>query len=105
MQTFSGVMTSLNPEWKSDSHLRLQVEDSMKTSLFGSQQTHITNDESPATTHSISVGQLEKELGVRLKTADSIVIGRVVSAQYHEKHGEPPSKHRQWVDGTHTELR
>jgi hypothetical protein len=41
---------------------------------------------------------------VRLKPAESIAIGRAVAAQYREQHGEPPSKHRQWVDGAEREV-
>jgi len=101
--SFCGLMSSLNADWKSDARLRLQIEDSMKTALFGGQQTLITNGEPPAT-HSISVGQLAQELGVRLKPADSMAIGKAVAAQYREQHGEPPSKHRQWVDGAEREV-
>jgi hypothetical protein len=102
--SFCGLMTSLNPEWKSDTRLRLQIEDSMKTALFGGQQALITNGESLATSRSISVSQVAHELGVRLKPAESIAIGRAVAAQYREQHGEPPSKHRQWVDGAEREV-
>ena len=98
-----GLMTSLNPDWKSDARLRLQIEDSMKTVMFGGQQL-ITNGESLATSRSISVSQVAQELGVRLKPAESIAIGRAVAAQYREQHGEPPSKHRQWVDGAEREV-
>ena len=104
VQTFSGLMTSLNPDWKSDARLRLQIEDSMKTVMFGGQQALITNGESLATSRSISVSQVAQELGVRLKPAESIAIGRAVAAQYREQHGEPPSKHRQWVDGAEREV-
>jgi hypothetical protein len=99
-----GLMTSLNPDWKSDARLRLQIEDSMKTVMFGGQQALITNGESLATSRSISVSQVAQELGVRLKPAESIAIGRAVAAQYREQHGEPPSKHRQWVDGAEREV-
>ena len=103
VQTFSGLMTSLNPDWKSDARLRLQIEDSMKTAMFGGQQALITNGE-PTDTRSISVSQVAQALGVRLKHSDSVAIGRAVAAQYREQHGEPPSKHRQWVDGAEREV-
>jgi len=104
VQTFSGLMTSLNPDWKSDTRLRLQIEDSMKTAMFGSQQALITNGDSPATSRSISVSQVAQELGVRLNHSDSIAIGRALASEYREQHGEPPSKHRQWVDGAEREV-
>jgi hypothetical protein len=97
-------MSSFNPDWKSDTRLRLQLEDSMKTVMFGGQQALITNGESPATSRSISVSQVAQELGVRLNHSDSITIGRALAAQYREQHGEPPSKHRQWVDGAEREV-
>ena len=103
VQTFSGLMTSLNPDWKSDARLRLQIEDSMKTAMFGGQQTLITNGE-PIATRSISVSQVAQELGLRLNHSDSIAIGKAIAAQYREQHGEPPSKHRQWVDGAEREV-
>jgi hypothetical protein len=103
MGSFCGLMTSLNPDWKSDTRLRLQIEDSMKTVMFGGQQALITNGE-PTAARSISVSQVAQALGVRLKHSDSIAIGRAVAAQYREQHGEPPSKHRQWVDGAEREV-
>jgi hypothetical protein len=105
--SFCGLMTSLNPDWKNDTRLRLQIEDSMKTVMFGGQQALITNGESSvtaATSRSISVSQVAQELGVRLNHSDSITIGRALAAQYREQHGEPPSKHRQWVDGAEREV-
>jgi hypothetical protein len=102
--SFCGLMSSLNPDWKSDTRLRLQLEDSMKTAMFGGQQALITNGDSHATSRSISVSQVAQELGVRLNHSDSIAIGRALAAQYREQHGEPPSKHRQWVDGAEREV-
>ena len=103
MGSFCGLMTLLNPDWKSDARLRLQIEDSMKTVMFGGQQTLITNGE-PIATRSISVSQVAQELGMRLNHSDSIAIGKAIAAQYREQHGEPPSKHRQWVDGVEREV-
>ena len=37
VQTFSGLMTFLNPEFKSDARLRLQIEDSLKNAMFNDQ--------------------------------------------------------------------
>ena len=104
MGSFCGLMTSLNPEWKSDTRLRLQIEDSMKTAMFGGQQALITNGDSLTTSRSISVSQVAQELGVRLKHSDSIAIGKALASQYREQYGEPPSKHRQWVDGAEREV-
>ena len=104
VQTFSGLMTSLNPDWKNDARLRLQIEDSMKTAMFGGQQALITNGEFPATSRSISVSQVAQELGVRLNHSDSITIGRALASEYRKEHSEPPSKHRQWVDGAEREV-
>jgi hypothetical protein len=47
VQTFAGLMTSLNPEWKSDARLRLQLEDSVKNAFFTPVQPLITNGEAP----------------------------------------------------------
>ena len=38
VQTFSGLMTALNPDWKKDARLCMQIEDSMKTAMFSPQQ-------------------------------------------------------------------
>ena len=38
VQTFSGLMTALNPDWKKDTRLCMQIEDSMKTAMFSPQQ-------------------------------------------------------------------
>ena len=76
----------------------------MKTAMFGGQQALVTNGGSLASSHSISVSQVAQELGVRLSHSDSITIGRALASQYREQHGEPPSKHRQWVDGAEREV-
>jgi hypothetical protein len=105
--SFCGLMSSLNPDWKNDTRLRLQLEDSMKTVMFGGQQALITTGESAAVaadSRSVSVSQVAQELGVRLKHSDSIAIGRALAARYREQYGEPPSKHRQWVDGAEREV-
>lgn len=105
--SFCGLMSSLNPDWKNDTRLRLQIEDSMKTAMFGGQQARITNGDSPATaatSRSISVSQVAQELGVRLNHADSIAIGRALASEYRKQYNKPPSKHRQWVDGAEREV-
>jgi hypothetical protein len=38
VQTFSGLLTVLNPDWKKDARLCLQIEDSMKTAMFSPHQ-------------------------------------------------------------------
>ena len=45
MQMFAGLMTSLNPDWKKNTRLCLQLEDSMKNAYFTPGQPHITNGE------------------------------------------------------------
>jgi hypothetical protein len=103
VQMFAGLMTSLNPDWKKDKRLCLQLEDSVKTALFGGQQALITNGES-GPSRGISVSQVAQELGIRLKHSDSIAIGKALASEYREQHGKPPSKHRQWVDGAEREV-
>ena len=38
VQTFSGLLTALNPDWKKDARLCLQIEDSMKTAMLSPHQ-------------------------------------------------------------------
>lgn len=106
IRDFASVMDMLNPDWKSDSRLRLQVEDSLKNTLFGEalvpSAAAVTNGEDGAVplTQSVSIGEVAQKMGYSsLKHADQVGIGRMVAKAYHRRHGQQPSKHRQWVDG------
>ena len=100
VQMFAGLMTALNPDWKKDTRLCLQLEDSMKNAYFTPGQARITNGEAQAPlTRSISIGQLAQEMGLRLKHGESIAIGKISKKNYTEQYGESPSLHRQWVNG------
>lgn len=97
IKEFANIMTSLNPDWMSDGRLRLQVEDSLKNVVLSDKQKLIANGDGPAP--SVSVSQVAQEMGIRLKQAELVAVGRRVAREYHRKHGEKPSKHKQWVDG------
>jgi hypothetical protein len=100
VQMFAGLMTSLNPEWKSDARLRLQLEDSMKNAFFTPTQPLITNGEAHVPlTRSIDVSTVAQDLGVRLKDGEAMAIGRIVKKKYIEKYDEEPSLHDQFVRG------
>ena len=104
VQMFAGIMTSLNPDWRQDDRLRLQLEDSVKNAFFTPGQPLITNGEAHVPpTRSIAVSQLAQELGLRFKNGDLSAIGRIAKKTYIEQHGEAPSTHRQWVDGVERE--
>ena len=106
LEKFNGLMTDLNPAWKEDARLRLQVEDSLKTAVLSKTTLLIENgrSESRDLKQSISVSQVAQELDVRLNHAESIAIGKKVARAYAEAYGEKPSKHRQWVDGAELEV-
>jgi len=99
VEKFSDLMTSLNPTWKNDSRLRMQVEDALKTTVISSKAAQIANGAGVPLTQSISVSQVAQEEGIRLKMADLIAIGKAVAKSYKDKYGEAPGKHSQWVDG------
>jgi hypothetical protein len=100
VQTFAGLMTSLNPEWKSDARLRLQLEDSVKNAFFTPTQPLITNGEAQVPlTRSIDVSTLAQDLGMRLKDGEAMAIGIKWKKRYFETYGEAPSKHDQAFGG------
>ena len=104
-EKFSGLMTDLNPSWKEDARLRLQVEDSLKTTVLSKANLQIENGVvARDLMQSISVSQVAQEMGVQLNHSDSIAIGKKVAKAYKEQYGEKPSKHRQWVDGAEREV-
>ena len=104
-EKFSGLMTDLNPTWKEDARLRLQVEDSLKTTVLSKANLQIENGVvARDLMQSISVSQVAQEMGVQLNHSDSIAIGKKVAKAYKEQYGEKPSKHRQWVDGAEREV-
>jgi hypothetical protein len=100
VQTFAGLMTSLNPEWKSDARLRLQLEDSVKNAFFTPTQPLITNGEAQVPlTRSIDVSTVAQDLGMHVKHGEKLVIGKIWKKRYTEKYGEAPSLHDQFVGG------
>ena len=105
IKEFSSIMTDLNPSWKEDARLRLQVEDSLKTTVLSKANLQIENGVvARDLMQSISVSQVAQEMGVQLNHSDSIAIGKKVAKAYKEQYGEKPSKHRQWVDGAEREV-
>jgi len=100
VQMFAGVMASFNPDWKKDTRLCLQLQDSMKNAFFTPGQPLITNGEAQVPlTGSVDVGTLAQDLGMRLKKGDAPAIGKMWKKRYTEKYGEAPSLHDQFVDG------
>jgi hypothetical protein len=100
VQTFAGLMTSLNPEWKSDARLRLQLEDSMKNAYFTPGQARITNGEAQVPlTRSIDVSTVAQDLGMNLKHGEKLAIGKLWKKRYFETYSEAPSKHDQAFGG------
>ncbi len=100
VQTFTGLMTSLNPDWTSDARLRLQLEDSMKNAFFTPRQLLITNGEAPVPlTRSIDVSTVAQDLGIRLKDGDAKAIGIKWKKKYTDTHHQAPSRHDQFVNG------
>ena len=100
VQMFAGLMTSLNPEWKSDARLRLQLEDSMKNAYFTPGQARITNGEAQVPlTRSIDVSTVAQDLGMRVKDGDRLAIGKLWKKMYFATYGEAPPLHDQFVNG------
>jgi hypothetical protein len=100
--TFANTMAMLNPDWREDTRLRLQTEDWLKNVAF--KDSAIANGDVPLT-QSISVSQVAKEMGyTRLTHSQEIKIGKLAAKNYLKKHGEAPSKHRQWVQGAEREV-
>jgi len=100
VQTFAGLMTSLNPEWKSDARLRLQLEDSVKNAFFTPVHPLITNGEAQVPlTRSIDVSTVAQALGMRLRDGEAMTIGIMWKKRYFETYGEAPSKHDQAFGG------
>jgi hypothetical protein len=100
VQMFAGLMTSLNPEWKNDARLRLQLEDSVKNAFFTPVQPLITNGEAQGPlTRSIDVSTVAQDLGVRLKDGDRLAIGKLWKKRYFETYNEAPPLHDQFVNG------
>jgi len=100
VQTFAVLMTSLNPEWKKDTRLCLQLEDSMKNAYFTPRQALITNGEAQVPlTRSIDVSTVGQDLGMRLKDGERLAIGKLWKKRYFETYGEAPPLHDQFVNG------
>ena len=100
VQMFAGLMTALNPDWKKDTRLCLQLEDSMKNAYFTPGQARITNGEAQVPlTRSIDVSTVAQDLGMHVKHGDKLAIGKLWKKRYLETYGEAPSLHDQFVGG------
>ena len=95
---FSKTMELINPKWKDDKRLILQVTDYLKNGIFnGSSGQQIENG--PAQSESISISSVAFELGLSISNAQAKKAGKTAAATYKERYQEPPSKHHQTVGG------
>jgi hypothetical protein len=95
---FSKTMELINPKWKDDKRLILQVTDYLKNGIFnGSSGQQIENG--PAQSESISISSVAFELGLSISNAQAKKAGKIAAATYKERYQESPSKHHQTVGG------
>jgi len=92
---FQAALTSLD-SWQQDRRLVLQTQDVLKNGFFGESPHLCIENASPLA--SITISQVAHEVGVRLTSAQSIVVGRKASLAYQARYTERPSKHNQYVD-------
>ena len=115
VQTAKTTMDLLIPDWKTDSRLKLQLEDWAKNVIFGQKPASPVAPPSgvarpqiappaPTGVHTISISQVAMELGHRLRAGDLVIMGKLVAKAYRDKYNENPGKHRQWVDGAEREV-
>jgi len=100
------AISVLNPEWKSDKRMVLQFQEVLSNGILHDSSTGAGNSGNTggqimaqSALASISIGQIALEMGMTLKHADSVKIGKVLSNLYKDKHGHPPSQHQQVVQG------
>lgn len=97
ISTAVDLMGRLNPTWKNDGRLLLQLEDQVKNIVAPPSFTQaITNgDLAP-----ITISDVALELGCRLNHAQLIQAGKLVAKAYRQRHNADPREELRWVDGT-----
>jgi hypothetical protein len=97
ISTAVDLMGRLNPAWKNDGRLLLQLEDQVKNIVAPPSSTQaITNgDLAP-----ITISDVALELGCRLHHAQLIQAGKLVAKAYRQRHNADPHEELRWVDGT-----
>jgi len=106
---FAEAMTMLDSEWKNDRRVVLQTQDVLKSGFFhdstaAREPTALAlgcgdSISSSSALASISISQIALAMNVKLKHGEAVQIGTLVSKLYKDKHGTPPPKHDQFVDG------
>jgi hypothetical protein len=87
----------LSPNGQIDDQLRMLFKDSLANS--------IRNDSGQAPVHTddslkpICLSSVATDLGFRFNSGDLQAIGKQLAHAYLEKHGSPPGKHEQFVNG------
>lgn len=96
ISTAMGILGELNPSWRRDERLVLQLEDQVKNIVAPpSSALAITNgDHAPITISGVAL-----ELGRTLNHGQLIQAGRLVAKAYRQRHNTEPSEHGQYVDG------
>jgi hypothetical protein len=90
------ILGKLNPAWRNDGRLLVQLEDQVKNIVAPPSSTlAITNgDHAP-----ITISEVARELGRTLNHGQLIQVGKLVAKGYRQRHNAEPPEHGQYVDG------
>ncbi|MCF8135479.1 MAG: hypothetical protein K9J32_08345 [Synechococcus lacustris] len=90
------ILGKLNPAWKNDGRLLVQLEDQVKNIVAPPSSTlAITNGEHAP----ITISEVARELGRTLNHGQLIQAGKLVAKAYRQRHNAEPPEHAQYVDG------
>jgi hypothetical protein len=96
INTAMDIMSKLNPAWRNDGRLLVQLEDQVKNIVAPPSSTlAITNGEHAP----ITISEVARELGRTLNHGQLIQAGKLVAKAYRQRHNAEPPEHAQYVDG------
>jgi hypothetical protein len=98
VSTAMTLMNQVNPEWKKDGRLMLQLEDQIKNIAVPPSLSGYTTNGSLNHTP-ITISEVAKQLGYNMNQSQLIQAGRAVAKAYRKKHNSEPSEHAQYVEG------
>jgi hypothetical protein len=100
ISTAMDIMSKLNPAWRNNGRLLMQLEDQVKNIVVPASSSLSIADGHTTYHAPITISDVALDLGRRLNHAQLIQAGKLVAKAYRQRHNEDPYEELRYVDGT-----
>jgi hypothetical protein len=100
ISTAMDIMSKLNPAWRNNGRLLMQLEDQVKNIVVPASSSLSIADGHTTDHAPITISDVALDLGRRLNHSQLIQAGKLVAKAYRQRHNEDPYEELRYVDGT-----